>query len=71
MSTVTQLLELYNQFCQAVDNHKEVRVVFLDIKKAFDKVWHKGIIHIFFRSGIRGELLKWCENYVIVCKELL
>ena len=44
-STVTQFLELYHQFCQAVDNHKEVRVVFLDIHKAFDKVWHKGIVY--------------------------
>ena len=29
-------------FCEAVDNWKEVRVVFCDISKAFDRVWHKG-----------------------------
>ena len=41
-STVTQLIELYHKFCCAVDNNKDIRVVFLDISKAFDKVWHKG-----------------------------
>ena len=30
----------YDTFCEAVDNGKEVRVVFLDITKAFDRVWH-------------------------------
>ena len=64
MSTVTQLLELYHQFSQAVDNQKEIRVVFLDIKKAFDKVWHKGIIHKLSRCGIRGELLHWFKSYL-------
>ena len=34
MSTITQLLEVYHEFCQAVDNEKEIRVIFLDISKA-------------------------------------
>ena len=63
-STVTQLLELYHQFCQAVDNHKEVRVVFLDIHKAFDKVWHKGIVYKLKLCGVSGNLLKWFESYL-------
>ncbi len=36
MSTVTQLLEVYHKFCEAVENGKEIRVIFLDISKAFD-----------------------------------
>jgi len=47
-STVTQLLELYHQFCQAVDNHQEVRVVFLDIHKAFDKSGTKELFKNYY-----------------------
>ena len=42
-STVNQLLSLYHELCLAVDLQKEVRIMFLDISKAFDKVWHQGL----------------------------
>ena len=45
-STVNQLVDMYNTFCQALDEGKEVRVVFCDISKAFDRVWHKGLIAV-------------------------
>ena len=51
-STVTQLIEVYHKFCQAVDSGKEIRVVFLDIHKAFDKVWHKGLLYKLKQCGI-------------------
>ena len=35
-STITQLIEVYHKFCEAVYHGKEVRVVFLDITKAFN-----------------------------------
>ena len=63
-STVTQLLELYHQLCSAVENHLEIRLIFLDIKKAFDKVWHKGLLYKLARSGIRGNLLVWFKSYL-------
>ena len=44
-STTFQLLHTYHMFCEAVDNGKEVRAVFCDISKAFDRVWHKGLLH--------------------------
>ena len=40
-STVNLLVDIYNIFCKALDEGKEVRAVFLDINKAFDRVWHK------------------------------
>ena len=35
----------------------DIRSVFLDISKAFDKVWHEGIIFKLRQNGISGELL--------------
>ena len=61
---MTQLLELYHHFCAAVDNQQEIRVIFLDIKKAFDKVWHKGILHKLLMCGIDGYLLEWYKSYL-------
>ncbi len=63
-STVTQLVEIYHEFCKAVDSGKEIRVVFLDIAKAFDRVWHKGLIHKLYMCGIDGRLLVWLQNYI-------
>ena len=35
----------------------EVRGVFLDMSKAFNKVWHEGLIYKLRRVGITGEVL--------------
>lgn len=43
---------------------QEVRAVFLDICKAFDKVWHKGLIFKLKQNGISGNLLHFFENYL-------
>ena len=44
-STINQLLFLYNEFSRALDEGKEVRTVFFDISKAFDRVWQKGLLY--------------------------
>ena len=57
-SCVNQSLAItYKIFSSFYDND-EVRGVFLDISKAFGKVWHEGIIHKLRRKGISGNLLK-------------
>ena len=40
------------------------RYVFLDILKAFDRVWHKGLILKLKSYGVDGSLLKLMENYL-------
>lgn len=37
-STINQLLSITSDFYKAIDEGKEVRVVFFDISKAFEKV---------------------------------
>ena len=65
-STTNQLLYLVNEIHKAFDDPKslEVRAVFLDISKAFDKVWHDGLLSKLKQNGISGCLLKLFENYL-------
>ena len=65
-STTNQLLYLVNEIHEAFEDTKclEVRAVFLDISKAFDKVWHEGLIFKLQQNGISGNLLKLFQNYL-------
>ena len=63
-STVNQLADIYNTFCKALDDGKEVRAIFCDISKAFDRVWHSGPIHKLRNVGIVGTLLNWFTDYL-------
>ena len=46
------------------DDGFEVRSVFLDISKAFDKVWHKGIIFKLLQNGILDDLLNILSDFL-------
>ncbi|KAK3105198.1 hypothetical protein FSP39_019583 [Pinctada imbricata] len=63
-STILQLLDLTNQFGKALDEGKEIRVIFCDISKAFDRVWHKGLLHKLSNFGIKDSLLNWFSDYL-------
>ena len=64
VSTVTQLIELYHKFCNALSNNSEVRIIFFDISKAFVRVWHKRLKYKLQQSGISGNLITWFSNYL-------
>ena len=65
-STTNQLLFLVDEIHQAFEdrNSLEVRAVFLDISKGFDKVWHDGLIFKLKQNGISGSLFKLLANYL-------
>ena len=43
-STVDQLLDLY-EITEGLDKRLVTKLLFLDVSKAFDRVWHKALIH--------------------------
>ena len=51
---------MYNSF----DEGLEMRSVFLDISKAFDKVWHKGLLFKLSQNGISGNLLDLLSSFL-------
>ena len=65
-STTNQLLYLVNEIHQAFEDPKslEVRAVFLDISKAFNKVWHDDLLFKLKQNDVSGGLLKLFENYL-------
>ena len=60
------MLYLIDEIHQAFDCTEsfEIRSVFLDISKAFDKVWHEGLIFKLKQNGISGQLLNLFDNYL-------
>ena len=63
-SCVNQLIAITHEIFEAFDCNPplEVRSVFIDISKAFDKVWHEGLLYKLKSMGISGELYNLLEN---------
>ena len=58
-STVYQLLDINHQICQSIDVKQHMCMIFCDISKAFNRVWHKGLLFKLRQNGITGDLLHW------------
>ena len=63
-SCINQLLSITHEIYKSFDEGREVRSVFLDISKAFDKVWHDGIIFKLTKNGITGDLLNLLRDFL-------
>ena len=63
-STVYQLLNIYDDFCSSLDRGTITQAIFFDISKAFDRVWHRGLLHKLNSFGIRGNLNRWFKDYL-------
>ena len=58
-STTFQLIDIYHHICQTFDNNQFSCIVFCDVSKAFDRVWHKGLIFKLKQVGI-----EWINDYL-------
>ena len=62
-STVSQLVEIYYTIILNMDKGKDIRIVFCDISKAFDRVWHNRLLFKLNHYAVAGNVLSWIEHY--------
>ena len=63
-STILRLLTLLHNIYQGLDQNKEIILIFLDISKAFDRVWHPGLLFKLKQMGIVDPLYSWFVRYL-------
>ena len=65
-SCIAQLLSIIHENQTAFDENPpaDVRGIFLDLSKAFDKVWHEGLLYKLETYVIEGQLLSFLKNYL-------
>ena len=63
-SCINQLLSINHEILNAFDKGLEVRGIFLDISKAFDKVWHDGLIFKLRQNGISGDIINILQDFL-------
>ena len=64
-SCMTNLLEALDEITELVDEGMCVDEVFLDFRKAFDKVSHMKLLHKLKSIGVKGLLLNWISSFLI------
>ena len=55
--TVNQLITIHDDICKLLDDGN-------DISKAFDRVWHNGLLFKLEHIGICGKLIDWLKSYL-------
>ena len=63
-STINQLLKIIHQINLDLNDGKDTCLFFLDVSKAFDKVWIDGLLFKIQQLGIVGPLFDWLKSYV-------
>ena len=63
-SCLTNLLETLESWKQSLEEGYGVDVVYLDYRKAFDSVSHRGLIERLKTAGLVSALVGWIEGYL-------
>ncbi|MES9881006.1 MAG: reverse transcriptase domain-containing protein, partial [Sedimenticola sp.] len=63
-SCTTQLLEVMEDWVDALNSNEDIDVIFLDFARAFDKISHKLLLLKLHGYGVRGNVLKWVASFL-------
>jgi hypothetical protein len=63
-SAINQLIYISDKIYKSLEKRQDICMVYLDISKAFDRVWHFGLIYKLKQNGIRGNVLLWLSDYL-------
>ena len=54
---------MFKECCRfAKENHSNLYACFLDVQKAFDKIWHNGLFFKLYQTGKLSNLLRVIIN---------
>jgi hypothetical protein len=65
-STVLQLLQVLEKWTSAIEEGQDLDIVYLDFRKAFDKVPHRRLILKLKKYNLSPQIIKWIENFLNV-----
>ena len=68
-STVSQLLEHYDDIISALEEGSNIDIIMLDFSKAFDKINISILLKKLKFLGIGGNIAKWTANFLIKRKQ--
>ena len=65
-SCIHQLIDITHKIFSAFDANPSLKVrgIFLDLSKAFDRVWHDGLLYTLKSNGIGGNLFKLIKSFL-------
>ena len=63
-STADVLTVISHRISKALDSTFDARAIALDISKAFDQVWHKGLLHKLTSYGISGRVYSLIKSFL-------
>ena len=63
-STINALIDILKIWHQALDDHKSVRVLFIDYAKAFDHVDHSTVLAKMYKMGIPDFIMQWMHSFL-------
>ena len=63
-SKVNHFLKIVHQIYRNIKSDRATCLVFMNVSKAFDKVWNKDILFKLHQLGIAGPLYDWLEHYL-------
>lgn len=64
-NTQIQLTYLTDKLYKALDEGQDFTIIYLDISRYFEKIWHEGLLaKCSSEFGIRGNLLNWLKCYL-------
>ena len=63
-STINQLLYIVDKIKRSCTKGDITHGIFLDVKSAFDKVWHKGLLAKLNQINIKGKVLDLFSSYL-------
>ena len=63
-STTLQLLNVLDDWTEALDNDHIIDIIYTDFQKAFDSVPHKRLLSKIKSYDIEGNILNWIKYFL-------